>query len=57
MFPYSSEMDTSGEIAELDAEIDAEVFDLYDLDEDEVKTVLDALDVDEAERQRIHKHA
>jgi hypothetical protein len=40
----------------LNARIDAEVFDLYGLGEDEVKTVLDALGVDEAERQRIHKY-
>ncbi|MEF8874425.1 MAG: hypothetical protein V5A88_07130 [Candidatus Thermoplasmatota archaeon] len=38
------------EIKETDHTIDAIVFDLYDLTEDEVKVVLDSLDTDEGEK-------
>lgn len=41
------------EIQETDELIDAIVFDLYGLTEDEVETVLDSLDADEGERERI----
>ncbi|MBS3782584.1 MAG: hypothetical protein KGY66_06155 [Candidatus Thermoplasmatota archaeon] len=38
------------EIRETDHTIDAIVFDLYDLTEEEVETVLDSLDTDEKEK-------
>jgi hypothetical protein len=41
------------EIQETDELIDAIVFDLYDLTEEEVETVLDSLDTSEAEKERI----
>ncbi|MGV9206326.1 MAG: hypothetical protein ACOC44_20155, partial [Promethearchaeia archaeon] len=41
------------EIRETDHTIDAIVFDLYDLTEEEVETVLDSLDTDEDEKDDI----
>ena len=41
------------EVDELENEIDAIVFDLYDLTEEEVETVLDSLDTGEGEKDRI----
>ncbi|MFW6196910.1 MAG: hypothetical protein ACOC5D_06210 [Thermoplasmatota archaeon] len=41
------------EIRETDHTIDAIVFDLYDLTEEEVETVMDSLDTDEREKEDI----
>ena len=41
------------EIQEVDELIDTIVFDLYDLSEEEVETVLDSLDTGEGERERV----
>jgi predicted nucleic acid-binding Zn-ribbon protein len=54
---WESSMDTlrplMQEIDELENEIDAIVFDLYDLTEEEVETVLDSLDTGEDEKKEI----
>ena len=54
---WKSSMDTlrplMQEIDELENEIDAIVFDLYDLTEEEVETVLDSLDTGEDEKREI----
>ncbi|MFB6158993.1 MAG: Eco57I restriction-modification methylase domain-containing protein [Candidatus Nanohalobium sp.] len=54
---WESSMDTlrplMQEIDELENEIDAIVFDLYDLTEEEVETVLDSLDTGDKEKERI----
>jgi predicted GTPase len=42
-----------GEIQETDELIDAIVFDLYDLTEEEVETVLDSLDASEGEKTSV----
>ena len=57
---WESSMDTlrplMQEIDELENEIDAIVFDLYDLTEEEVETVLDSLDTGEGEKASIFKN-